>query len=137
MTEKMKLQIYIPETLNTKLRSFIALKYKTFEKGLLSHEVELAVGHWLALHTYTQDDSVKAPNPLPKVALGYMAFKEFLLSRFYESIIPGMVIPNKHFRLGIQNAHGSDPRTVKKWTRTFLDNGLVKRLSLTQWELVA
>ncbi len=133
----MKLQVYIPERMNKDLRNFIALKYQTFEKGLLSAEVEQAIGHWLALHTNTQEYPTDAPNPLPKISKHYRAFKNWLLTSYYQELPPGAVIPTQHFQRAIMNTRGSDPRTIKKWMRIFVENGLVKNLGPNSWELIA
>jgi hypothetical protein len=51
---KVQLKVWISEELDGKLRELIAQKYKKYEKGLLSYEVEQALQTWLALHVEPQ-----------------------------------------------------------------------------------
>lgn len=136
MTRKVALLVYIPEDLNRKLREFIALKYRKFEKGLLSWEVEQALSHWIALHTKAQKTlTTKGPNPTPLVVRAFMEVKQYLLMNYYEELKPGMTVPDGYMREAISAVRGSDPRTVRKWLRTFTRFKLIKPVGGV-WEIV-
>ena len=139
MTEKVKLQAYINKSVDVNLRKFIAERYQTFEKGLLSAEVEAAINHWVAMNTNTQKYPIDSlpPNPLPRVSKHYRAFKEYLLSTDYLELHPGATIPKRHVVKAIQNTRGVSDRTVKKWIRIFTENKLIRELSPTSIELIA
>ena len=142
--EKVKLQAWIPNTLDAKLRSLITQKYQKYEHGLLSYEVEMALRHWLSLHTETQTTvDAKPPNPIPKVQLAYARVKEYLLSSvpgspYYYSLLPGQQIPRIHLVKAISNTRGSDHRTIEKWMKLFRQNGLIKPVNTgaATWELM-
>ena len=135
MEKKVKLLVSIPESLDRKLRRLIAQKYEKYEKGLLSYEVELAIRNWLALHTNAQTPLQK-PNPVPKVALAFAQVKDYLLTNYYETLQPGQQINLKHLEKAIMETRGSDPRTVKKWLRLFVDFKLVKPIVGNVWEVI-
>ena len=132
-----KLQVYLPEAMDAKLRQFIARRYQTFEKGLLSHEVQQAIGYWLNMHTSTQTFDVQPPNPLPKIGKYYAEMKQWLLTGYFEELIPGSIITMKHLDRAIQNTRGYDKRTVDKWKRRFVENKLLRILGTNQIELIA
>jgi len=141
--EKVRLQIYIPDELDAKFRALVQSKYQKYEKGLLSYEAEMALRHWLSLHTETQNTlDTKPPNPIPKVSLAYMKVKEYLLSTvpgspYYFSLQPGQQIPRRHLTLAISNTRGSDQRTITKWMKQFKANGLIKPINTgATWELM-
>lgn len=141
--EKVRLQIYVPEELDTKFRSLVTTKYQKYEKGLLSYEAEMALRHWLSLHTETQNTiDTKPPNPTPKVQLAYMKVKEYLLSSDptspnYFQLLPGQQIPRTHLERAIGNTRGSDQRTISKWMKAFKQNGLIKPINTgTTWEVM-
>ena len=135
--EKKKLMLSIPVELDQKFREFIVLKYKTIEKGLISHEAEQALGHWIALHTNAQKTLFdKAPNPLPKVTKSFLGAKRYLLSKYYDVLEPGATVPVKYLREAIAQTRGSDERTIVKWLKEWTRMGLIKQLNASIWELV-
>lgn len=142
--DKVRLQIWIPEELDTKFRSLIQSKYQKYEKGILSYEAEMAIRHWLSLHTETQNTiDTKPPNPIPKVQLAYARVKEYLLSNapgspHYFTLLPGQQIPRVHLIKAIANTRGSDQRTITKWMKLFRQNGLIKPMNTgaATWELM-
>jgi hypothetical protein len=115
----------------------LAKKYQTFEKGLLSHEVELALGHWLSLYTNAQEYDTIAPNPLPKISKYYTVFKQYLLSTHYKALPTGTVVPERFVREAIQNTRGASERTINKWKKIFVENKLIRSLGPNSWELIA
>lgn len=137
MVNKNVLLVYLPESLDMRFREFLALKYRKIERGLISYEVEQALGHWISLHTKAQKSLVtKAPNPMPKVSNAFLDIKHYLLSRYYERLAPGSSVPDKFLREAIAQVRGSDKRTMRKWLRVFSENGLIKRLNWSVWELL-
>jgi len=136
--KKVALLVYISRETDRKLREFIALTYRRFEKGLLSHEVERAIQHWIAMHTNAQTQLTgKGPNPTPLVVQAYQSVKRYLMRNYYMELPPGSVVVEKHLREAIMATRGSDPRTVKKWLRTFTAFHLIKHLGGARWELAA
>jgi len=143
-SEKVRFQIYIPEELDTKFRGLIHQKYQKYTHGIFSYEAEMALRHWLSLHTETQNTLDTAPpNPTPKIQLAYMRVKEYLLSNVpgsphYWQILPGQQIPRVHLVKAIANTRGSDPRTIRTWLKNFKTNGLIKPVNTgaATWELM-
>jgi len=137
MAEKVQLKVYIDRKLNRKFRSLIQSKYEGYKKGLLSYEAEMALRHWIALHTNTQKSlEDRKPNPTPKVSLVFAEVKNYLLSNFYYELKPGQQIPKVHLEKAIMKTRGSDPRTIKKWLRAFHKMGLVKPITSATWEIL-
>jgi hypothetical protein len=135
---KVLIGAYISEDVDTKFRQFLSSKYKEFRRGTLSHEVETALSHWVAMHTKAQkSDFDSVPNPLPKVSQVYLQVKRYLLSKYYEELAPGSTVPTHFFEEAIMQTRGSDSRTISKWTRIFQESNIIKRLSPFVWELVA
>ena len=50
--KKVRLTVKIGKDVDSEFREFIVKKYKTFSKGLLSREVELALREYLERHKY-------------------------------------------------------------------------------------
>ena len=138
ITKKVALLVYISENVADKLRELIALKYRRFQKGLLSWEVEQALSHWIALHTKAQRGLIaKAPNPTPNAVRVFYEIKHYLLSKYYEELPAGSTVLDKHLREAIMAVRGSDPRTVKKWLKTLSKFHLIKHLGGALWEIAA
>lgn len=140
---KVKLQVWIPPDLDEQFRALIPQKYQKHEHGLLSYEVEMALRHWLTLHTDTQNTlDTRPPNPIPKVQLAYAKIKEYLLSSVvgspnYFSLLPGQQIPRVYLVRAIANTRGGDQRTIIKWIKLFKENGLIKPINTgTTWEIM-
>lgn len=135
---KVKLQVWLPESLDTKFRELIQQKYNKFERGILSYEAEQALRHWLSLHTNAQNGMNRAnkPNPTPKVQSIFFKIKDFLLTKYYYELLPGQQIPTVHLRRAIQNVRGSDERTILKWIKVFHKNGLIKPVTSATWEIL-
>jgi len=54
MEERVKVGFFLSRDLIDRFRVLIQQKYNKYEKGLLSYEAEMALRHWLALHTQAQ-----------------------------------------------------------------------------------
>lgn len=136
--KKVQLLLWVDESLDTKFRELIQQKYKKFERGILSYEGEMALRHWLSLHTQTHTElgNKTLPNPTPKVQLVFAQIKDFLIPGYYYELLPGQQIPTVHLERAIQNVRGSDPRTVKKWLKTFVNNGVIKMVTSATYEVL-
>ena len=134
----MKLGVWIQTSIDARFRSLIQQKYQKFERGMLSYEVEMALRHWLALHTNTQTDLEAAPkpNPTPRVMQIFNQVKAWLLSHHYFELLSGQQIPRRHLEEAIISVRGSDPRTIEKWLRTFHKMKLVKPITSASWEIM-
>ena len=135
-SKKVQLKVYISYTTNEKLRELIAQKYQSYEKGLLSHEVEQAILTWIAMHTQAQSTPIHKPNPPNKVAVVFAQVKDWLLGHYYDVLIPGQQILSDHLEEAIMAIRGSDQRTVRKWMEAFERFGLIKHIKGKVYEIV-
>jgi len=135
---KVQLLLWINEELDTRFRKLIQQKYSKFERGILSYEGEMALRHWLSIHTGAQSslNIITLPNPTPKVGLAFAQIKEYLLSNYYYELSPGQQVTTAHLKRAIENTRGSDPRTINKWLKTFHKNGLIKPVTSATWEVI-
>ncbi len=137
MSHKVKVLFYLSESLNKKLRELIASKYQTFERGMLSNEVEDALTYWIGMHTKAQKELVQNHiNPTPKVARVFMDIKQYLLTNHYDALKCGMTVPKHHLEEAIGNVRGNDKRTILKWLQAFVKMKLVKPITASMWEIV-
>jgi hypothetical protein len=103
---------------------------------LLSYDFELALRHWIALHTGTQASEIATSNPTPRVALVFAQVKKYLLDNFYFELRPGQQIPLIHLEKAIMDVKGSDVRTIRRWLWAFNKMGLAKPITPSMWEIV-
>ncbi|MEM2578520.1 MAG: hypothetical protein QXV88_06540, partial [Candidatus Bathyarchaeia archaeon] len=137
---KVKVGFFLSKNVIERIRLLIQEKYSEYGRGLLSYEVEMALRHWLALHTKTQNlketkEAVK-PNPTPKAAIIFAEVKNYLLTHYYMELLPGQQIPRKHLEEAIMAVRGTDPRTIEKWLKTFHKMGLIKPITTATWEII-
>lgn len=125
MGEKVRLQVYIPASLNEELRRFLVEQYGSYHHGLLSFEVCQAIQSWIGTHKSTQMQFVrKTVNPIPNVFLIKEQVREWLKERFgYDHVYK---VPKKQLILAISALRGTDPRTVRKWIKLFERYKLIK-----------
>lgn len=130
--------VRISPELDTRFRQFIAEKYGTYEKGLLSHEVSEAMKQWMALHTTAQKSLLPpmGPNPTPKVSIAYQRVKQVIQSAYEMPLRPGQEVPKKIIEDAILTAKGHDPRTILNWFKTFHRMGLIKPTQGSLWEVL-
>lgn len=138
-TKKKLLHISISSETDKNFRSLIMQKYTKIEKGLLSYEVELALKHWLALHTSAQNSDLRfseKPNPTPKVMLVFAEVKNYLIRKYYIELPSGSQVNIKHLEEAIANTRGADPRTIRKWLQAFHKMKLIKPIAVAVWEIL-
>jgi len=134
--ERVKIGFYLNSSTIEKFRKLIQMKYKKYEKGLLSYELENAILNWLALHTQAQTRlNGSIPNPEPKVAIVFLQVKNYLLTHFYESLSLSQQVQKTHLDQAIMAVRGSDKRTLQKWLRIFVKFHLIKHTVGNLWEI--
>ncbi|RLC73723.1 MAG: hypothetical protein DRI26_00095 [Chloroflexi bacterium] len=135
-TEMAHLHVLIPRSLDRALRELIARKYGEFRKGLLSWEVTQALTYWVSLHTQKHTKSadliINQVNPVPKVFIVYRQVKDYILRKHG---YPVQQISYDELREAISSIRGSDPRTIKKWIRIFMESKLIKLIAPHVYEL--
>jgi hypothetical protein len=137
VNEKVKVGFFIDRNLAEKFRSLIQQKYQNYERGLLSYEAEMALRHWLSLHTNAQNTlETNKPNPTPKSSIVFAEVKNYLLSHYYYELKPGQQITKIHLEKAITATRGSDQRTIRKWLKTFHRMGLAKPITSATWEIL-
>jgi len=62
--------------------------------------------------------------------------KEYLLKNYYFELKSGQQIPRVHLENAIMAVRGNDPRTIKRWLRTFHKMGLTKPITSATWEIL-
>jgi len=133
--ERVKLGVFIDRKVVEKLRELISLKYKKYEKGLLSYEVEQALRNWIALHTNTHKISI--PNPPSKTAIVFAQIKSYLETNYYiDGLRTGMQIPVKHIVEAIASVRGGDRRTIRRWLKEFERYKLIKPITHKLYEVL-
>lgn len=130
--DKVQLKVYISKKVVDELRMLIMHKYDRYVRGLLSHEVELALQNYIAefrrTHTNAHKISVsERSNPFPKVRIVFEQVKEWLRENYGYTLFD--TIPKRHLIDGISAVRGSDPRTIRKWLREFEKAKLIKWIS--------
>ena len=125
--DKVKLQAWISKDVYEELESLIKIKYKGF-RGALSAEVEAALRAWLSTHRDTQGNLKveNGVNPLPRYYKVFQQCKRFISQRYGVDFDEVHQVPLRMLREAIEFVRGNDPRTVKKWLRTFEKQHLIK-----------
>ncbi len=125
--EKVKIGLYIRKDVDQQFREYIAQKYGTVERGLLSFEIEQAMQAWVGTHKSVHALELTAPNPLKKVYEVKEQVKEYLRNQMgYMDVFQ---VPLVHIGEAIGAVRGTDNRTIKKWLATFEKYHVIKRLS--------
>jgi len=129
--------VRISPEIDKKFRELIALKYKRFEKGLLSWEVEQALMNWIALHLSEHTDAqIPEPNPPAGVHKVFRQVKEWLEKEYGVTLERGSHIGRPLLEKAISAVRGSDRRTIRKWMKLFHEFELIKPLTSGVWELL-
>jgi len=128
---KVQLLVWISEDVDRKLRELIQQKYKEFQKGILSAEVEVAIRNHIAAHLNDKNKfEVKEANPQPRVYSVYQQVKDYLAK---QNIV--YQCPLKKLKEAITAIRGSDPRTIRKWLKEFERWKLIKMVAPSIYEL--
>mgnify|MGYP000515857748 CR=1 FL=1 len=132
-----QLKVWISKELNKRFREMIALKYKTFEKGLLSWEVEQALMNWVALHYSEHTDAqIPEPNPPANVFKVFQQVKDWIEKQYDVGLEKGAHVSKVILERAIAAVRGGDRRTIRKWMKLFREFELIKPLTPGVWELL-
>ena len=130
---KVRQHIYIDKELLEEFKRFCIIKHGKYEWGLYSQEIELALRHWMSLHSFAHSKSeldIKVPslskNPPSRVQLVYNMVKEYLWQEYQIDVLETDFIPIQFVERAIKVIRGTDPRTVKKWINAMKEFGLIK-----------
>ena len=127
--KKKLIGVWLPEDLIKELKNLVKAKYPGI-RGL-SWEVEEALRNWIALHrTHTKAQTTMQINTLPKIQRIYEEVKNYLRQQGYE--IQVTLIKLKE-AIGI--VRGTDPRTIRKWLKTFKKYRLIREIAPQIWQL--
>lgn len=126
---KVKLQVWINKDLNDKLRELINQKYKKYEKGNLSNEVEEALRNWIAAHTNAH--KFEQTNPEPRVYKVWEEVKKVLKDWGYFQ-----QVNLRELKKAIAIVRGNDYRTIRKWLNEFKKFKLIKELTPQVYEII-
>ena len=118
MAKKVR-HILIGEETYRRLTDLVLKKYGN-KYSFLSFEAESAIKHWVAQHTQSQH--VLPRNPDLKVNVVFKTIKDYLKNEHGIE----MQAHASYIRDAIKNVRGSDKRTVEKWFKEFIKNGLIK-----------
>jgi hypothetical protein len=138
---KNQLKVYLTSSVLKDFRELVARKHGLAMRGLISYEVEIALKQYIAsyhsTHTSTHKSLDATPiNPFPKV---YTAKQEILswlgnIDLYFKNV--PQCIPEKHLTQAIAATKGSDPRTIRRWTKDLLECGCIKKSGPHQYEFV-
>ena len=126
---RVKLQVWIKEETDKKLRELINQKYKFYERGTLSNEVDEALRYWIKAHTNAQ--KINKINPKPRI---YKVWSEVRKELVKEGYI--QQVPLRELRRAIALIRGNDYRTIRKWLITFRRFKLIKEIAPQIYEII-
>ena len=143
--DKIQFKVYLPETLIEKFRTLVVLKHQRYQRGLLSYEVEQALKHYVTSYNTQQQYTQKAPlfqeqrfcksNTQPKV----FALRQDILKYLVDSekyLDEPKNITDRQLFDAIGAVRGTDPRTVKRWTKLLEQCGYIKSSGTHQIEFL-
>ena len=139
--KKVPLYVFIPEEVAARLRRFIALKYQTTQKRLLSLEVEQAIMNHLAVQSTQQQNtqinkrSNSQQNQILKVKKVMEDIQKYLIESQLYVEIPQFIL-EKHLDQAIANLRGIDKRTVKTWKQLLEQYGHIRKSGLKMYEFL-
>jgi len=129
---KVGIYIVINKETNKKLRELIMMKYGEYRRGYLSHEVELAILHWISMHTQIHTNQIVI-NPKPKAHQVFQQIRRYIIDKY--GFLPHQISKNDIVE-AISAVRGSDKRTIKKWLNEFLKYKLIKQVAPNIFEIV-
>jgi len=135
-SEKVKVGFFISRKVAEEFKRFCILKYGKYEYGLYSEEVERALTYWMDLHTKAQtnlSNDIEVPkavtNPPSKVYNIFKMVLSYISNKWGVDFDSVNTIPKAFLLEGISAVRGTDPRTIRKWYKSFLKFGLIKEIT--------
>ena len=138
--KKVPLYVFVSEEVAARLRRFIAQKYQTTQKGLLSLEVEQAIMNHLAVQSTQQQNtqinrSYSQQNQLLKVKKVMKDIQKYLIESELYVDIPQFIL-EKHLDQAIANLRGVDKRTIKTWKQLLEQYGYIRKSGVSRYEIL-
>lgn len=127
-------KVYLPVDTINKFRTFISMKYPSYNKGLLSVEVNAALLRYMELDNIQQQAANSRHNHNHKIGLIQLREQiiDFMIDEGYglDGVRPTIV--EKHLRLAIiaiKNLKNDpeDTRTPDKWIKRMVTAGIIKK----------
>jgi len=132
-----QLHLWIPRSVVRRFRELIAVKYKTYEKGLLSWEATQALQNWIELHMGEHTRAqISRPNPPANVYKVYLQVRDWMELECGREFERGNQVGAPFLEKAIAAVRGGDKRTIRKWMKLFHQFGLIKPLTAGVWELL-
>jgi len=135
---RIKTSLWVDEDLWGEIKRLAFQKHENFH-GAITAELEEALLNWVRLHTqnHTKQLAVNKVNPNPRVYRVFQEVKEHVKERYgYAALPSGQQVPRSHLTVAIGAVRGDDPRTVKKWMKSFERFKLIKWIAGELWEIV-
>lgn len=127
--------LYIDKQLWQEFKKLAFMKHERLH-GVLSFEVEEALRNWIALHLSQHTQNTHKINPMPKVHKAFLEVKNYLKKKYGMLMISGQHIARRHLVEAIMATRGTDPRTIRRWLKLFLESKLIKHVSGEIYEVV-
>ena len=126
---KRKVHIYINEEVLERFKKTLLKKYGTIWR-VMGEEVERMIVEWLQRNgegVHTQDAHVSCTFSSSRTGRVWEDVKNYLRQRYgYGLFFPGQKIPRKHIVSAISEVRGNDSRTVRKWVKRFIEEGVLR-----------
>lgn len=140
-SSRVQVHFKIDRILDEKFREFVSKKWNKHTGGLLSHEFENAIKHYLSsggfFDTHTQkhkSKNLERIDPYPKLADLVARIKKYLIDNALAEDFEPKYITTRHLKDAIAAIKGNDKRTVDKWLRQLADTKHLLPRGLAQWE---
>ena len=127
--------LYIDKRIWQEFRRLAFMKHENFH-GALSYEVNEALRNWILLHYSQHRQNTHKINPVPKVHKAFMEVKKYLKEKYGMLMISGQHISRRFLVEAIMATRGTDPRTVRKWIKLFLQYKLIKHINGELYEII-
>jgi len=129
MKPKKQVKIYLDKDVYERLWRLIKAKYSS-TYGALSVEVQNAIVAWLNAHN-AQEHTNKVNPDVPRI---FKICHAIILHLRRQGYINQVSL--RDLASAIAETRGSDARTVKKWIKTLLEFGFIKRVSTYTYEIL-
>ena len=127
---KQILSVRLDGELIQRFKRFVLGKYGKLY-GSLGTEVESALNSWLNDHGLIAHTNTRMNPGLPKTQL----ISDRLINRLRARGCHTQCTL-KDLRRAIMDERGSDPRTIRKWIKTLVQIGRIKRYAYQVWEII-